>query len=117
MNGTEVLDGVELDELLPFRIAAEIVPALKSGRNGATHVHQATLFRWATVGCNVIRLRYVKLGSVRCTSRRWLSEFFTTLTERADEGNGVPIATPATKRPARRRHLESIDSELDRLGV
>jgi hypothetical protein len=118
---TGVPDEVGLDEMLdelePFRIAAEWVPALKRGRNGATHAHEASLYRWTTTGCRGVRLRSVLVGSCRCTCRRWLSQFFAELTQRADEGNEVPVAMPATTRPARRRRLDQVDRELDAMGI
>jgi hypothetical protein len=45
-------------------------------RRGGSRLAIATLHRWCTQGVNGRRLRVQKVGGTRCTTRRWLREFF-----------------------------------------
>src|SRR5262249_36633047 len=69
------------------------------------------------------RLRFVQVGATRCTTRRWLAEFFGRLTAASDGApspppdrapSGAPLA-PRTA-AARRRAVEAAERELDRLA-
>jgi hypothetical protein len=94
------------DELIPLRRVPDELPRLRRGKK----VHVATLYGW-TNGRRGIKLRYLQIGATRCTTRRWLGEFFAALTA---AGTGAP-QDPAPA--ACRRAAEQADRELDRLGL
>lgn len=70
-----------LDEKITFLEATAIVPPRWSGQR----IHPRTISRWALVGLRGVRLRYVKVGAGRYTTRQWLEEFFAGLA-RAEDG-------------------------------
>ena len=53
-------------------------------RRGGAKLSVSKMFRWVTAGVRGRKLRYTCVGGARCTSERWLREFFNALT--ADEG-------------------------------
>jgi hypothetical protein len=79
-------------------------------RKGA-RLNFSTVWRWALRGVHGIRLRTVVVGGTRCTSERWLREFFAALA-------GNPITTPAIRTPARRqREIAQAQEELRAHGI
>ena len=62
-------------------------------RRGGARIAVATLHRWCSRGVGGVRLRYVRVGGVRCTTEGWLRELFEAL---ASRDNGVrPAAATA----------------------
>lgn len=95
MAFTELL----LDDLLPFRKAASILP----GRPDIS-----TLHRWRTKGVRGIRLATVRIGGRRYVSRDALVKFSEQITSLVD-GETSPSTTPSV----RRRAVNAAERELD----
>jgi hypothetical protein len=108
-----------LDELITLRQAAEEIPRRRAGRKCAMQ----TLYRWTgTRGCKGTVLRSTQVGCCRCTTRRWLGQFFAALASRVHQKASPTATTPvapqaARTSTARRRAAERIDRELKKLGV
>src|SRR5262245_21635493 len=75
----------------------------------ALDVHKSTPVRWAFDGCAGQTLRTLMRGGRRCTTRRWLEEFFEAVTrarrsawDRQTTGTGPAPAGPV-RSPERRR--------------
>jgi hypothetical protein len=97
-------------ELITLRQAAAELPRRRAGKK--THV--SCIYRWTSDGLRGIKLRYAQCGATRCTTRRWLAEFFDALA--AVSRGDAPASFPDSA--ARRRELERVDAELDRrLGM
>lgn len=97
--------------ILPLSAVPAALPRLRSGKK----VSISTVYRWTLGGCRGVRLRYTQVGATRCTTRRWLDEFFAALTARAE---GEPAPEPGTRSPARRaRDLARAEREAEALGV
>lgn len=99
-----------LHELITLKQAAAELP---SGRPGKRR-HVASLYRYTDPGLHGVRLRYVQVGSTRCTTREWLHEFFEALAE-ARDGKGAPDLPVAPA--SRRRAIEAADREAAALGM
>lgn len=98
----------------------KFMPPSKSGKR--THI--ATLYRWALGGTGGVRLETLKVGGCVCTSVEALQRFFDALTVvRNGEGviasypvRGNPIPNPPAWASARRRRqIEAVDRELDKI--
>ncbi|MBL8828191.1 MAG: DUF1580 domain-containing protein [Planctomycetaceae bacterium] len=100
----------DLDVLLPL---GEVPSLLPRGRGGKP-VHQSAVFRWCQTGLKGTRLRCTQVAGRRCTTRRWLNEFFDRLSEQA----GLSAAEPVSARsPAKReRDHRQADATLDKAG-
>ena len=59
-------------------------------------IHITTLIRWALHGVRGVRLKTVKVGRRRCTTRAWLLEFFEQLA--LVDRPAPPIMQPAQMR-------------------
>ena len=77
-------------------------------------VHISTLHRWRLKGCRGVRLETVMLGGRRFTSDQALDRFFAATTAAADDQ--ARSATPS-EAAARKRHLQQVDAQLNRLGL
>jgi Protein of unknown function (DUF1580) len=76
--------------------AAKLVP----GRGGK-RVSLKTIHRWCRKGLrDGVRLRSELVGGRRCTTRRWLGEFFEALTAAAE----TEVATRLVPRTGQQRH-------------
>lgn len=83
-------DRDRLFELITFPQAADELPR----RRGGKKTHLVTFYRWSNHGCRGVTLRYTMVGATRCTTRQWLADFFTALTERG-KGEPAPRRTQA----------------------
>jgi hypothetical protein len=103
------------DELIPLKEAAAELPRGRRGRKRAIQ----TLYRWTSRrGCRGIVLRSTQVGCMRCTTRRWLGEFFAALAAQSrGETPMAPSAPAACSSAARREAIERADRELERMGV
>jgi hypothetical protein len=94
-------------DLIPF----EDVPALLPTRRGRKR-HKSAVYRWADEGIEGVRLRYLQVAGQKCTTRRWLMEFFTDITAkkqtRAPEtsGNRTGERASQTERILKRSNLQ-----------
>jgi len=70
------LPGVSLADLIPLEEVTKVLPR---------RLHRSTVFRWAQKGRRGVRLKVVSMGGTRCTTERWLLEFFEAV-----EGARVP---------------------------
>jgi len=64
--------GVSLADLIPLEDVAKVLPK---------RLHLSTVFRWAQKGRKGVRLKVVSVGGTRCTTERWLFEFFEAVEE------------------------------------
>jgi hypothetical protein len=83
-----------LDEYLPLAQAAGELPRRRGGKKTTAQC----LYRWTGVGCRGVKMRYTQVGATRCTTRRWLAEFFAALTAGS---TGAPAAAPVRTTAAR----------------
>jgi hypothetical protein len=91
-DAAPILGTGDPDELITLRQAAEELPRRRAGRKCALQ----TLYRWTSPrGCKGIVLRSTQVGCCRCTTRRWLGEFFAALAARS-RNESVAASTPAT---------------------
>jgi len=98
------------DELLTLPEAAGELPR----RRGGKRPHVATLHRWCTHGLGGVRLRVVRVGGTRCTTRAWLTDFFERLAQQQGLAPpSAPTPTPAAQRRAHRR----AEVQAERLNV
>ena len=92
-----------VEHVLSLRDAARLLPARRRGRKP----HVSCLYRWATAGLRGAVLESISIGATKCTSVEALQRFFERLSPSTAAVR--PPHTPA----ARRRHLESVDRQLD----
>jgi hypothetical protein len=78
---------------------ADVPRRLPSSRTGKKISLQA-VYRWSTSGCRGVVLRTIQMGGTRCTTRRWLAEFFAALTARRDGTPTPDRAPPCVRRPS-----------------
>jgi hypothetical protein len=95
------------DDLMTLATAARLVPP---ARGGATA--PSTIWRWATHGVRspdgiTVRLRTTRIGGRPMVSRKALEEFVAAL--------NTPAGAPQAPRAA--KHAETVERELDRLGI
>src|SRR5262249_38992217 len=66
-----------LDELITFVQAASELPRRRAGKPTVV----GTIYAWSTHGAGKLqrKLRWTQVGSTRCTTRRWLRDFFEQL--------------------------------------
>jgi hypothetical protein len=86
-----------------------VLPKRRRGSRIAT----STLYRWAMQGVRGCRLETVCIGSQRCTSIMAIQRFFSRLGGVPSDRGGL---SPSSRRDPK-RHVESVDKELDRLGL
>src|SRR5689334_7718425 len=85
------------DTLLRFH-DLPLLPMLPR-RRGNTRMAIPTFYRWSNRGVRGKRLRYVNVGGTRCTTIRWLKEFFEAVA--SAPVNGVPTSTTTSSTPRR----------------
>lgn len=89
----------ELDEYLGFKQAAATIQPKP--------VHWMTIYRWSsrglTIGRRTVKLRTVRVGNRKLTTRRWLNEFFAEQQE-----------CEASRNQFLAENRESTTSQLDR---
>lgn len=68
---------VKTEQLVSFPEACKYLPRRRAGKAP----HPATLYRWANVGLNGIRLETIQIGGTLCTSIEALQRFFNDLSE------------------------------------
>ncbi len=97
-------------------LAAEEVVSLAAAtkhlpkRRGGKRPHVSTLYRWATVGVNGVKLEVIRVGSTLCTSLEALQRFC----DRCTAGDsGVPVATTT----AREREIGRAERQLTEAGI
>ena len=64
------------EQLVPFRDVPNLLPPVRRGRKP----HVASIFRWAERGLKGVKLEYLQVGGVRCTSIQALQRFFERIT-------------------------------------
>ena len=102
---------ISQEELITFAEAAKRLPRRRAGRK----VNVSTLHRWCTRGCQGVRLEFLKIGGIRCTSMAALQRFFDALTERDQgEGHGQGEDAPRNVTVSRK---QSIAAAQRRLGL
>ena len=84
--------------------------------------HRSTVFRWAKKGRFGIRLRVVSMGGTRCTTERWLMEFFEAVEHAQREHDAPRTQTPRRRGLKRKgtpdqRALVEAQAVLRRFGV
>ena len=85
---------------------ADLAKDPASPRRGGRPLHVSAYHRWASKGLNGIRLRTVKAGGARASTRAWLRQFFDAL-----------AAAEATRTDRVDPDDDRLDRELDELGV
>ena len=75
------MEETELSDLIPLGEACKLLP----GRP-----HRSTVFRWAQKGREGVRLKVVSVGKTRCTTERWLMEFFEAVQKARTEQEPIP---------------------------
>jgi hypothetical protein len=80
-------DEYRLEELFPLRDAGPLFPG---GRD------LASLYRYSTRGLRGEILRTVKAGATRCTTRRWIADFFERLSMRQQTPSTTDRSYPPT---------------------
>lgn len=90
-------------ENLDFPVRFRDVPKLPEVPPGPTGEPYSvkSVHRWCTVGMNGVKLRFSKTGA-RCTTRRWLKEFFDRVAAAESAGED---RTPAQ---ATASHLDAV---------
>jgi hypothetical protein len=113
-------DAARLDELITLTQAAAEQPCRRAGKKMSVQC----VYRWTGPrGCRGIRLNFTQCGATRCTTRRWLAEFYAALA--AQSRGEATAAAPATSAPplasrspaARARAIAKADAELAKLAV
>ena len=92
-------------DLIPFDQVPDVLPR----RRGRKH-HKSTVYRWADVGVDGVRLRYLQVAGQKCTTRDWLMEFFHKITAR----KRVSRDSPGRRSTAR---VECTRQTLSRSGI
>jgi hypothetical protein len=99
-NAHQASQGIDLDELTPFRDAVAFFPRQANGKR----IHIATLYRYATRGLNGVVLWSCQAGNTRATTRKAVATFFSELTARRRvQGSSTPH--PAAEEVGRRLRL------------
>ncbi len=100
------------EELLRLSQAARLVP----GRDNGKRVYVNTLWRWCSKGLKGVRLKSTMAGGHRCTTRRWLTEFFEALNGLTAAGGDSPPRprTPGQRRKASERAVEELRAAWQR---
>jgi hypothetical protein len=99
-------------EGLTITQATKVLP----GRVAGSRISVFTLWRWCTKGLkNGIRLKSVRVGGQRLTTRTWLLEFIEATTAQAEPHGRIAqnIRTPGQ----RQRASERAAKELRSLGI
>ncbi len=94
----------------PSEIAKDHVPRRRAGKK----CNVATVYRWMQHGVRGIRLEFIQVGGVRCTSLEALQRFFDALTAQAE---GQPVETPQKLTAARRKQIKDAEQRLEKAGV
>jgi hypothetical protein len=101
------------ETLFPLNQLPERYPL--AGRGGKK-LHPSTGFRWAQHGVRGVRLEFARCGGTLYTSDEAVARWVERLTEGA-EPPAAPVSATRANTPVRRRELDRVDRELDRLGV
>lgn len=108
-----------LEDLLTLREATALVPRRRGGKRCSLQC----LYRWTTAGCRGVVLQYRQAGATRCTTRRWVDEFFDALTAQSrrrpvsqSEDRSTPLLGVRSG-TTRLRAIERADREADALGA
>lgn len=99
---------ISTEQPITFAEAAKL--SLRRRDGPGTHV--ATVHRWAAVGCRGIKLEFLQMGGIKCTSAEALGRFFARLTT-AQTG----IQASSRTADSRARAIQAAEAELDRDGV
>jgi hypothetical protein len=102
------------ETLMSLSQAAATLPAGRGGKK----VHLSTILRWILTGVRTpagrVHLEGIRLGGRWLTSKEALQRF----AEHQTPDCSLPLPVPAPRMTlARRRHLEQVEKELDRLGI
>jgi hypothetical protein len=84
----------KLGKYLPLTEVARRMPCRREGRERSP----ITLYRWTSIGLRGVKLRYVNIGSTRCTTVEWLEKFFASVTA---AGSGRTEQKPGSNRGRR----------------
>jgi hypothetical protein len=101
-----------LGRYVPLARVAATLPRLRHG----APVHLSTVHRWVQRGIGGVRLRVVSIGGTKCTTRRWLMEFFEQLgahrrgTQVVTTGDERAGSGMASGRPVRARRVIEIEA-------
>lgn len=91
-----------------------LIPLNRASQHLIGSPHVATLHRWRLRGVNGVRLETLKVGGRRVTSLEALQRFIAGTTAAAD---GHDRSATPSEGAARKRHLQQVDAQLDRLGL
>jgi hypothetical protein len=92
---------MKLEDLISFAEAAD-----RLRRRNGKKTHVATVHRWASKGVRGIKLEFLQVGGVRCTTMAALERFFVRLS-----GNGTAtVSFAALSNPA-------VEAALDKEGI
>ncbi|HEX8520915.1 MAG TPA: DUF1580 domain-containing protein [Tepidisphaeraceae bacterium] len=103
---TNVASGIDLahEELVPFRDVPNLLPRLRRGRKP----HVGSIYRWSDRGLKGVKLEYLQVAGMRCTSVQALQRFFERLTH--------PNRPALTRSFAKRqREIKGATEEVKRL--
>ncbi len=96
--------------LVPAEIAS-LVPR----RRGGKKCNIATIYRWMQLGIRGVKLEYLCVGSVRCTSVEALQRFFDGCTAQT---KGQDVQPPPPRLTAtRRKQIEAAERRLVEAGI
>src|SRR5262245_56755252 len=100
-----------VEELITFSEAAKLVPSRHPGRK----LSVTTVWRWAEFGVQGIKLESIYFGGSRYTTREAVRRFGMAVTA-ARQGD-APAPPPRPVSAGRRRELDRVNRELDRVGI
>ena len=96
------------ETVLSFSDAAKRLPRRRAGKRP----HVATLYRWATRGCQGVKLETIRVGGTLCTSAEALQRFCERLSN-PDESSDV--AGYGSR--SRQRQIAQAEHELEQAGI
>lgn len=103
---------IQNETLLTLSEAARTLPRF-NGKN----VHSSTLWRWATVGLQGVRLDHVLVGRRMCTSLKALSRFMNALAEARQSVSGDSEAPePSEDQKSRLKAADDARASLESSG-
>ena len=94
------------ETVLSLTEASRLLPR----RRGGKHPHVSTLYRWASVGLDGVRLDTIRIGGTLCTSIRALQRFFEAI-------SGIGKSHDSSSNDARVRAVDSAKRELEQEGI
>jgi hypothetical protein len=109
----EKSDGFQPEELLPIGRAARLIPGRRQGKS----IYVNTVWRWCVKGIKGIKLKSKMVGGQRCTTRRWLREFFEELSALSSRSaiNPPRPRTPGQRQAASERAKDELKAAWERL--